>query len=51
VPEQDSEQAPVKEPVRVKAQGSGPEKARVLDLVQAMTQEPDSERDLEPVQD
>jgi hypothetical protein len=49
--EQDLEQAPGKEPVRAKAQGSGPEKARVLDLAQAMAQEPDSARDLEPVQD
>ena len=44
-----------KEPVRAKAQDSGPERAQVLDLVQAMVQEPDSARDLEqekaPVQD
>lgn len=53
--EQDLEQAPGKEPgkgpVRAKAQDSGPEKAPVLDLVQAMVREPDSARDLEQVQD
>lgn len=47
---QDSEQAPVKEPVQAKAQDSKPEKAQVLDLAQAMAQEPDLARDLEPVQ-
>lgn len=36
-----------KEPVRAKAQDSGPDWAQVLDLVR----EPDSARDLEPVQD
>ena len=49
--EQDSEQAPVKEPVRAKAQDLGPGKAQVLDLAQAMVREPDSARDLEQVQD
>lgn len=49
MPEQDSEQAPVKEPVQAKAQGSGPEKAQMLDLAQAMVRETDSARDLERV--